>query len=127
MNKKGTNSPIQTAPVEIRNEGVKINEMETNELDVLHEISLDDGAIKFEVKGYSKSLSKNQVALMVEGGSLIYGEEGLVAATGMAETMLNFVDLDDDAVSVEEGVRRTLRKLGEIDTVGIISSFKRDN
>jgi len=47
----------------------------------------------------------------VEGGSLIYGQEGLVAATGMAETMFNLV-YPDDTVSVEEGVRRLSRRQG---------------
>lgn len=110
MYAKGSDSPIQTEPVAIRKNGVTVNQMTTNELDVLNEIILDNGSIKFHVKGYAKSLEKNQVALIVEGGSLIYGEEGLVAATGMAETMFNLV-YPDDAVSVEEGVRRTLREL----------------
>jgi len=125
MYRKGSDSPIQTEPVAIRHEGVNINELETNELDVLHEISLDNGSVKFLVKGYAKSLHKNQVALMVDGGSLIFGEEGLVAVTGMAETMINFVS-PDDTVSVEVGGNRTLQKLGKIDKVGITSSFKRD-
>ena len=56
---------------------------------------------------------KKKVVLLVEGGSLIYGKEGLVAATGMAETMFHLVYPNDDAVSVEEGVRRTLRKLNK--------------
>ena len=107
MYTKGSDSPIQTEPVAIRNEGVTINELETHELDVLQEISLADGLIKFHVTGYAKSLPKNQVTLLVDGGSLIYGEEGLVSATGMAETMFHFVD-PDDTVSVELGGRRTL-------------------
>jgi len=110
MYQKGSNSPIQTEPIGIRNEGVNINEMKTHELDALHEVSLDNGSIKFQVKGYAKSLPKNQVALVVDGGSLIYGEEGLVAATGMAETMFNFL-YSDDTDSVEEGVRRTLQQM----------------
>ena len=126
MYQKGSNRPIQTAPVEIRHKGVTINEMETRELDVLQEISLDDGAIKFQVTGYAKSLPKNQVTLLVDGGSLIYGEEGLVAATGMAETMFHFV-YPDDTVSVEEGVRRTLRKLNEEQKIVIYSSLVPDS
>ena len=107
MYTKLSDSPIQTEPVAISNKGVNIDEMKPDELDVLHEIRLDNGSIKFLVKGYAKSLKKNQVTLIVEGGSLIYGEEGLVAATGMAETMFNLV-YPDDTVSVEEGVRRAL-------------------
>jgi len=123
MYQKGSNRPIQTVPVEIRKEGVTINEMETEQLDVLQKISLDDGAIKFQVTGYAKSLPKNQVTLLVDGGSLIYGEEGLVAATGKAETMFHFV-YPDNTVSVEEGVRRTLRKLdGEKENIKISSSY----
>jgi len=111
MYQKGSDSPIQTEPVAIRNEEVTINELETHELDVLQEISLADGLIKFHVAGYAKSLPKNQVTLLVDGGSLIYGEEGLVSATGMAETMFNLVD-PDDTDSLEEGGHRTLTHIG---------------
>jgi len=112
---KDSDRPIQTEAVAIRNDGVIVNDMNTNELDALDEISLDNGSMKFQVKGYAKSVEKNQVALLVEGGSLIYGQEGLVAATGMAETMFNVV-YPDDTVSVEEGVRRTQRVLGQATT-----------
>jgi len=114
MYAKGSETPIQTEAVAIRNDGVIVNDMNTKELDALNEISLDNGSMKFQVKGYAKSVEKNQVALLVEGGSLIYGQEGLVAATGMAETMFNLV-YPDDTVSVEEGVRRTLRVLNDDD------------
>ena len=99
MYAKGSATPIQTEPVAIRNNGVMINKMPTYNLDVLREISLDNGSIKFQVKGYAKSLEKKQVTLIVENGSLLYGDEGLVAATGMAETMLDFVypnDVDEE-------------------------------
>jgi len=99
MYAKGSATPIQTEPVAIRNNGVMINKMPTYDLDVLREISLDNGSIKFQVKGYAKSLENKQVTLIVEGGSLLYDDEGLVAATGMAETMLDFVypnDVDEE-------------------------------
>jgi len=99
MYAKGSATPIQTEPVAIRNNGVMINKMPKYDLDVLREISLDNGSIKFQVKGYAKSLENKQVTLIVEGGSLLYGDEGLVAATGMAETMLDFVypnDVDEE-------------------------------
>jgi len=117
MYAKGSETPIHTEAVAIRNNGVIVNDMNTKELDVLNEISLDNGSMKFQVKGYAKSVEKNQVALLVEGGSLIYGQEGLVAATGMAETMFNLV-YPDDIVSDEneEDVRRTRRLFKEKDT-----------
>ena len=76
---KGTTTPIKVEPVSIHNDGVYIAGMTTDELDVLNEIVLNDGYIKFHVKGYAKSVGTNQVGLIVEGGSLIYGEEGLIS------------------------------------------------
>jgi len=38
-------------------------------------------------------------------GFRVYGEEGLVSATGIAETVLNLA-YSDDAVSLEEGSRQ---------------------
>mmetsp|Transcript_54568 Transcript_54568/g.61774 ORF Transcript_54568/g.61774 Transcript_54568/m.61774 type:complete len:241 (+) Transcript_54568:82-804(+) len=101
---KDSDRPIQTEPVAIHTEGVTINEMKVNELDALYEIRVDNGSIKFQVKGYAKSLKKNQVTLIVEGGTLIFGNDGLVSVTGTAETMFDFVS----SVS-EEGDRRLAR------------------
>jgi len=105
MYAKGSETPIQTEPVAILIEGVTINEMKVNELDALYEIRLDNGLIKFQVKGYANSLEKNQVTLIVEGGTLIFGNDGLVSVTGTAETMFNFVS------SVSEEGRKSIRHL----------------
>mmetsp|Transcript_3617 Transcript_3617/g.3922 ORF Transcript_3617/g.3922 Transcript_3617/m.3922 type:complete len:224 (+) Transcript_3617:84-755(+) len=102
---KDSDRPIQTEPVAILIEGVTINEMKVNELDALYEIRLDNGLIKFQVKGYANSLEKNQVTLIVEGGTLIFGNDGLVSVTGTAETMFNFVS------SVSEEGRKSIRHL----------------
>jgi len=104
---KGSDVPIKMEPVSIHKDGVNIFEMTTEELDALNEIVLDNGSIKFHVKGYVILLENNQVGLIVEGGLLIYGEEGLVSATGIAETVLNLAySSDDDAVSLEGGSRQ---------------------
>jgi len=102
---KGSKSPMQTEDVIIySNDSTKIVDKTNGELIALKQIILGDGAVKFEVKGYARSPETNQVGLIVEGGSLLFGEEGIVSATGVAEAMLALAF--PDAVSSEEGGRR---------------------
>jgi len=114
MYAKDSDRPIQTEPVNIRTEDLTINKMEVNELDALYEIRLHNGSIKFQVKGFAKSFEKNQVTLIVEGGTLIFGNSGLVSVTGTAETIFNFVS----SVS-EEGHRRLSHNM---DRTAVISN-----
>lgn len=101
---KGSESPMQTEAVIIySNDSTNIVDKTNGELIALKQIILGDGAVKFEVKGYARSPETNQVGLIVEGGSLLFGEEGIVSATGVAEAMLALAF--PDAVSSEEGGR----------------------
>jgi len=115
MYAKGSdNTPIQTEPLTVRQSEVLIHTLLPEELDVLQEISLDEGAIKFQVTGYAQSRDKKQVTLiMIDGGLLVYSEEGLVSATGMADTILTAVylpeeEMEEEAAADTGGQRRLL-------------------
>merc|ERR1712238_525180 len=88
MYSKGVETTVKTEPVEIHKNGVTIVDMTDKELKVLKHVILDGGSIEFAVRGYARVVEDNQVALIVEGGTLLYGEEGLVNATGVADTVL---------------------------------------
>ena len=92
---KGIETTVKTEPVEIRKNGVTIVDMTNEELKVLKHVILDGGSIEFAVRGYARSVENNQVGLIVEGGSLFFGEEGLVNATGVADTMLTLAAYSD--------------------------------
>ena len=95
MYSKGAGTTIKTEAVEILKNGVTIVDMTNKELKVLKHVILDGGSIEFAVRGYARSVENNQVGLIVEGGSLLYGEEGLVNATGVADTMLTLAAYSD--------------------------------
>merc|ERR1712060_237591 len=69
------------------------------ELAKLEHVTLMDGNAHFKVKGFAKSPEEKRVVLLVEGGTLIYDEEGTLAeATGDALALVNAaLGEDDDA------------------------------
>jgi len=108
MSTKGTDESIHTSPVSYYVKTLDVVGMENDELSALTDIILSEGAVELSVKGYSRSLVKNQVTFLVEGGTVLYGADGYVSATGTAETLLAFAAYSDDinATSSKEGVRR---------------------
>jgi len=66
--------------------------MSNDELKVLKEIILDEGNVKFQVKGYGRGFSDESsdpiVNLIVEGGTLTWDEFGIVDASGDAVNMM---------------------------------------
>jgi len=62
--------------------------MDNEFLDDIEEISLKDGDVKFVVKGYARDFRNNEVVLLVEGGTLTYGDSGIVGMTGTAKDLV---------------------------------------
>ena len=93
--------------------------MTNDELLVLKEILLDDDKVKFVVKGYGRGfLGSDQqhavVHLIVEGGTLTWDAEGIVAASGETVNMIldsAFPEDEEDIeyIELEEGVRHRRR------------------
>jgi len=107
MSTKGTDQSIHTSPVSYYLDTLDVVGMKNDDLSALTDLILSEGAVELSVKGYSRSLVKNQVTFLVEGGTVLYGADGYVSATGTAATLLAFAaDSDDNATSSVEGVRR---------------------
>jgi len=107
MSPKGSDKSIHTSAVSYYLDNMDVVGMENDQLSALTDIIFGDGSVEFTVKGYSRSLVKKQVTFLVEGGTVLYDEEGYVSATGIAETLLAFADHSDgDAGSSGEGDRR---------------------
>merc|ERR1719162_2627575 len=69
-----------------------IANMSNKELDRLMNVIMTQGDVKFQVKGYSRSgtIDENQVMLLVEGGTITFDPNGIMGATGDAESLLVF-------------------------------------
>jgi len=67
----------------------QIFDMTNQELLAMKELILMDGAIQFNVKGYSKSHSGDKVIMIVEGGTITFDEEGILDATDTAKMLLD--------------------------------------
>jgi len=108
MSTKGTDQAIHTSPVSYYLETLDVVRMENDDLSALTDIILSKGAVELSVKGYSRSLVKNQVTFLVEGGTVLYGADGYVSATGTAATLLAFAAYSEDDINAtsSEGVRR---------------------
>jgi len=108
MSTKGTDQAIHTSPVSYYLETLDVVGMENDDLSALTDIILSKGAVELSVKGYSRSLVKNQVTFLVEGGTVLYGADGYVSATGTAATLLAFAAYSEDDINAtsSEGVRR---------------------
>jgi len=96
---------MKTEDVLIYSDTTNIIDMTNDQLRVLKEIILVDGDIKFQIKGYARSKDNTQIGLLVQGGTIIYENEGLASATGDAKVLL------DLAYGVEEDLFNARRQL----------------
>lgn len=65
-----------------------IVDVSNEKLAFLKEIFLNDGDIRFVVKGHARVALNDDVMVLVEGGTLNFGVEGLTGATGDALTLI---------------------------------------
>merc|ERR1739848_387995 len=56
--------------------------MSSRELIGLRDLVLLDGNVHFRINGFTKAPSQDKVTLLVEGGTVTFGEDGIVDATG---------------------------------------------
>jgi len=103
---------MKTEDVVIYSDTTNIVDMTNDELMNLKEILLTDGDVKFQIKGYARSKDNSQIGLLVQGGTIIYDNQGLASATGDAKVLLELaygtvvVENDED-----DGFRLRGRKL----------------
>jgi hypothetical protein len=65
-----------------------IAEASNEQLASLKELLINDGEMRYVVKGHARDPVNADVILLVEGGTLRYGDEGLIGATGDALTLI---------------------------------------
>jgi hypothetical protein len=84
---------MKTHSARVRKEGLSIAELSNKELGLLEEVVLEDGDLRFVVKGYSRDPfdAEKKVILLIEGGTVTYDEEGILEATGNAKLALEAV------------------------------------
>ena len=88
---KNTGDVLQTSQASIWTDaGTNIMDLTTSQLIDANKIVLMDGNINFDIKGFSKSPSGDQLMLNVEGGTITYDMDGIMDATGDARKMLEF-------------------------------------
>jgi hypothetical protein len=82
-------------------EGIQIAELSNKELGNLKQIVLEDGDLRFVVKGYSRDPfdAEKKVIVLIEGGTITYDTDGILEATGNAKLALEALyglDIFDD-------------------------------
>ena len=89
---KGTDSNImKTSEAVIFKQGMNVGEMSDVELRNLKEVILEEGSVRFVVKGHARDILNDYVILLVEGGSISFDAEGIVDARGDAKYILETV------------------------------------
>jgi len=81
---------MKTGAVEIYSNSTILAKMTNEELDILKAILPGNGDVKFQVKGYARNDSNDEVKVLVEGGTITYDSEGIRDATGNAKVLLTF-------------------------------------
>lgn len=67
----------------------KIADMSTAQLGRIKMIELLDGTVNFHVKGFVKPSSREEIILIINGGTITYGPEGIADATDQAKYLLD--------------------------------------
>merc|ERR1712025_647087 len=87
--------------------------MSNDELGNLSQLILDDGNIKFDIKGFGRNKNDDTVILLTDGGSLTYNFEGIIYSTGNARALLEAIFGEDIHVDGSEGQRNLWCTCGE--------------
>lgn len=82
LHAKGTGAIVKTQEALDWSTKPDVLGMSTRELVGLRDLILLDGNVHFRIKGFTKAPSQDKVTLLVEGGTVTFGENGIVDATG---------------------------------------------
>merc|ERR1712194_334740 len=83
---------MKTEWVALSSTATTVTQMTNADLMVLQAILIGSTAgVNFQVTGYARSeTEKEEVRVLVEGGTLTYDRQGIIAATGTAKVLLTF-------------------------------------
>merc|ERR1719389_302343 len=99
--------------------GPNIGQLSNDDLTELEDIVFSEGDISFKVKGHARDIPGNTVQILVEGGTILYDQDGIVDATGDAKLLLERRYGQDIFVPGSDGNRRLQSDL--------LPSFDTDN
>jgi len=102
---KGSHDVMKTSEAIIYEDGIVIPDMSNDELVDLKMIILNDGNIRFDVKGFARNENDDTIILLTEGGSLTYNFEGIIYSTGQARALLEAIFGEEIHVEGSEGQR----------------------
>merc|ERR1712194_48556 len=102
---KGSQDVMKTSEAIIFEDGISIPDMSNDELVDLKMLILDDGNIRFDVKGFARNINDDTIILLTEGGSLTYNFEGIIYSTGQARALLEAIFGEEIHVEGSEGQR----------------------
>jgi len=122
---KGSQDVMKTSEAIIFEDGISIPDMSNDELVDLKMLILDDGNIRFDVKGFARNENDDTIILLTEGGSLTYNFEGIIHSTGQARALLEAIFGEEIHVEGSEG-QRTLWCACEVAQTGTTSSKKKN-
>merc|ERR1711933_267254 len=103
---KGSDSEImKTSDAVYYEEGASVGLMSNEQLRTLKEIYLEEGSLRFQVKGHARD-SNDNVILLVEGGSITYDSDGIIDVRGDAKYMFEamYGPLDDNKRKLQYSV-----------------------
>jgi len=80
---------MKTEDVVIYSDITNMMDMTNEELKTLKEVLLPNDDVKFQINGYARGRDNTEIGLFVQGGTIIYDNEGLASATGDAKILLD--------------------------------------
>jgi hypothetical protein len=102
---KGSHDVMKTSEAIVYQEGMVIPDMSNDELVDLKMIILNEGNIRFDIKGFARNENDDTIILLTEGGSLTYNFEGIIYSTGQARAILEAMFGEEIHVEDSDGQR----------------------
>merc|ERR1712038_750933 len=93
---KGTHEVMRTQEAITWDNSVSPVVLPNESLQTLKEIVMDDGNVRFQIKGHARDTVSDTVVVLVEGGTMTYDSDGLVEATGEAMALLTAAGVIDE-------------------------------
>jgi hypothetical protein len=106
-------SVMKTSRAIVYESGFSVVDLDNEELDRLTVLVFNDGDVKLNVQGYARDSVNDLVVLLVQGGTVTFGANGIVDSTGDVTILLTTTNLllEDSSSTTGDG-RRELGFVG---------------
>ena len=102
---KGTHDVMKTGEAKVPMDS-NCGQLSNDELTRLTDLVFSEGDISFKVKGHARDIPGETVQILVEGGTILYDQDGIIDATGDAKLLLERRYGQDIFVKGSDGNRR---------------------